>query len=65
MLDTAGSLHGMLSRLPGEQERPRKASEVRRSKAQGLREGEGKRKRREKGLWCGRRIAELHSAELF
>lgn len=54
MLDTAGGLQGMLSRLPGEEERPRKVSEVRGSKAQGLHEGEGKGKRREKGLWCGR-----------
>lgn len=32
MLDTTGGLHGMMSRLPGEEERPRKVSEVKGSR---------------------------------
>lgn len=42
MLDTAGGLHGMMSRLPVEEERPRKVSEVKGSKAQGLHESEAR-----------------------
>lgn len=43
----------MLSRLPGEEERPRKVSEVRGSKAQGLHEGEGKGRGGRKGCGVG------------
>lgn len=50
MLGAAEVLDGMTSRLPGREERPRKVSEVRGSKAQGLHEDEGKRKDHEKDL---------------
>lgn len=65
MLDPAGGLHGMISRLPGEEEKPRKVSGVKGSKAQDLHEGEVRGRGQERGLWCGRRVTELHSVKLF